>query len=461
MPTPLRNGSFALLAAFLAAAPGCSDDGGPAASRDASADTMHNVDALTVKGKVTLTSGSAATGVTVTARCGAKSATAKSNDKGEYTLTADVRGCTPLVVEFDKESYLPNFRVIHIPSPTSPITLDVPLTALSKLQCGSYNCTVENSLLWNLPNDPMKQGWVTSQAGSDGLDYIPGELRQTNGNMLSIMGFSFFDFRDQSGKAIAKLDAAKQFEACVPIPHASLDWIGDVTPTTDALELGWYDLDKTAGRWKPRSKLASVAYTKGYKYTKDAQGNCVQVVDKSGMPVRNVVRATRKELADIRADQLYYKDECLSGMQSQVTEFWVCGLIDGSGWYAWGLGVTQRTCFALTVTDQCKKPLRNVVFTVKGRDHGYRAEAWTDGSGEACLDVIPSEPQGKDFDLDTLGGETYWVDVVLSWDKVLTDTTKSHQNPLESTAAAAGCAKTSACTPLSKTLQDWNQTSCQ
>ena len=438
---------------------GCSDNQEPAGS-DSGADAGHNLSTLKVQGTVTIGIGSPATGVSVIARCGSKKVSTTTSDKGTYSLTADVQGCAPLVVEFNKESYLPNFRVVHLPPPTSPITMDVPLSALNKLQCGSLRCKVENSSLWDLPNKPMKQGWVVSHTGTTGLQYIPGELRQTDGKLAAMLGISFFDFRDMKGNKIDKFATSEILDICVPIEASSLDWLGDVTASTDAIDLTWYNLEPTKGQWKARSKSARVAYTRGYKYTKDKYGACQYTLDAEGQPIRDIVDAKRAQMADIRSDQLSYKDECIGGSTSKVTEFWVCGKMDGSGWYAWGLGVAQRGCFALTVTDQCNAPLKNVVFSIEGRDHGYRAEAWTDPSGKACLDVIPSEPAGKDYDFDGLGGETYWVDVDLSWAKVLQNTTKSHQNPKYSSASAGGCAKPSACTPLVKQMQDWNKGTC-
>ncbi len=461
MLTPRGRALFFPVIIIALAATSCSDNNGSSGG-DGGVDAGHDLNTLTVKGKVTIGIGSPATGVKIIARCGSKKPNVTtSDDKGVYSFTADVKGCAPLVVEFNKESYLPNFRVIKLPPPTSPITLDVPLSALEKLQCGTVRCKVQNNPLWNLPNKPMKQGWVVSASGTSALDYIPGELRQTDGKLAALMGFSFFDFRDQKGAVIGKFNAADVIDLCVPIPTSSLDWIGDVNAATaDAVELNWYNLQPVQGLWKPRTKPAKVAYTKGYKFTKDSSGNCKQVTDAEGMPVRNIVDAKRSELADVRSNQVYYTDECLGGVKSQVNEFWVCGQVDGSGWYAWGLGVTERSCFALSVTDQCKAPLSNVVFTVKGRDHGYRAQAWTNAQGQACLDVIPSEPTGKDYDHDKLGGETYWVDVVLSYDKVLQNTTKSHQNPKYTGKATTTCAQRTNCTPLKKTMQDWNKGTC-
>ena len=307
----------------------------------------------------------------------------------------------------------------------------------------------------------MQQGWVTSQSGTAGLKYIPGELRQTDGKLTTLLGFSFFDLRDKDGVKIGKFKSTEIFKICVPVPSASLDWLGDVEESTSKVDLTWYNLEPTKGRWKARSPGAVVSYTKGYKHTKDSYGNCKQTLDSEGQPIRNIVEADRKELPDIRSDQLYYKDQCLGGAQTKVSEFWVCGTMDGSGWYAWGLGLSQRSCFALTVTDQCKSPLKNVVFTIKGRDHGYRAESWTDTKGKACLDIIPSEPTGKDYDFDGLGGETFWVDVELSWAKVLQNTTKSHQNPKYTAKSSKGCADVASCIPLIKQMQDWNKGICE
>ncbi len=84
----------------------------------------HNLNLLEVEGNVTIGT-LPATQVKIIGRCGNKEVTTVTDNTGRYSFTADVKNCDPLVVEFNKESYLPNFRVIRLPPPTSPLTLDV------------------------------------------------------------------------------------------------------------------------------------------------------------------------------------------------------------------------------------------------------------------------------------------------------------------------------------------------
>lgn len=457
-----RRGAAALLFLLVLLCGACSDgtSGGPGDGGPVGDGPPHDLNTIQVTGTATLGISSPATGVKVTWRCGQKSGSATTNDQGSYTFTADVKGCTPLVVEFNKQSYLPNIRVVHLPPPTSPITLDVPLSALEKLQCGSHRCKVENNSLWNLPNKPMKQGWVVSMAGTSALDYLAGEFRQKDGDLAALLGFAFFDFRDQAGATIKSFQSADVIDLCVPVPSTSLDWIGDVSAAAERVELNWYNLDPQRGRWAARTKMAQVSYTRGYKYKKDKNGQCVQELDAEGQPIRNIVTAKRSELADIRSGQLMFSDECAGGIKTQVYEYWVCGAVDGSGWYAWGLAAKERACFALQATDQCKTPLANAVFVLRGRDHGYRTEAWTDYRGKACVEVFPSEPTGKDYDYDRLAGETFWVDVEVSYAKVLQSFIKSHESPKFSATMSSGCQKRTDCIPLNKTITDYTKGSC-
>jgi hypothetical protein len=103
--------------------------------------------------------------------------------------------------------------------------------------------------------------------------------------------------------------------------------------------------------------------------------------------------------------------------------------------------------------DQCGTPLSNVVFTLKGRDQGFRAQAWTDGEGRACLDVPPSEPQGLDFDYDGLGGETFWLDVELHWSAGAVKKLRDHECPRQSDTQAS-CGDPTACVPLQQIFED-------
>jgi hypothetical protein len=81
----------------------------------------------------------------------------------------------------------------------------------------------------------------------------------------------------------------------------------------------------------------------------------------------------------------------------------------------------------------------------------------TKAQWDEVIREIPRMWEQKDYDFDGLGGETFWVDVDLSWAKVLQNVTKSHQTPRYSAKASRGCADRAACTPLVKQMQDWNK----
>ena len=442
---------------------GCKNggDGDAGPSGDGINDAGHNQYELTIKGAVTLGYGTVATGVEVIGRCGSKKVTTKTDDKGKYSFTANVKGCNPLVVEFNKESYLPNYRVIQLPHPTSPMTLDAPLSVLGKLQCGTTRCTVEGQTAWDIKANPMKQGWVTGLSGKAALDYLAGEFRQaSDGKLVSMLGFSYYDWRDAKGAAIVKFNPSDNRQICSPVPSTALDWFGDLNPTLDKVELKAYTMDQTKGRWASMADFAYAMYTAGYVMKKNpTTGFCENVKGTDGQPIKNLLHITPKNLGDIRANKFTYEDkDCSPGIKNLVFEYWVCHPVTGSGWFAYGVPVAGKSCVTLTATNQCNKPIDNVVLKVKGRDHGYRATAWTDPKGKACLEVVPSEPVGKDYDYDGLGGESFWVDVEFSCAEIDVKTIASHKNRKFEDGKKVGCDNPSSCDSLTQSFTDYTVT---
>jgi len=101
------------------------------------------------------------------------------------------------------------------------------------------------------------------------------------------------------------------------------------------------------------------------------------------------------------------------------------------GWYGFGIDIGEKVgCFLLSAKNQCGKPLANVVCSLKGRDHGYRAEGWTSAEGKSCFQVMASEKKGGNHDYDDLGGETFWVDITLKKDRKTPKKVLDFENPL-------------------------------
>jgi hypothetical protein len=242
----------------------------------------------------------------------------------------------------------------------------------------------------------------------------------------------------------------------MPVPDEALDWLGDVDLATDDVEMLWYGLDKSSGRWIAAERRAMVRYLRP-PCIQDLT-DCTCELDAEDRPKKDFQPLQRDQLPDVRAKQLLVDDACRvdsdnKPFRHRITEYFVCGPIDHSGWYAWGLAVTDRTCLSLSAVNQCGTPLSNVVFSLKGRDQGFRALAWTDGNGQACLDVPASEPVGLDFDYDGLGGETFWLDVELYWSAGSMKSLQSHECPRQSDAQAS-CGDRASCVTLKQTFDD-------
>jgi len=142
----------------------------------------------------------------------------------------------------------------------------------------------------------------------------------------------------------------------------------------------------------------------------------------------------------------------------KIFDYFMCFPIDGAGFYAWGLEVPHKTCFAAEVMDQCGFPVTGAGFELTGRDHGFRTKTWTDLEGRACLEALASEPTGVDFDADGLGGETFWVDVTVEpfagVDMIIPD----HENP-RFPGGTADCGTPAGCVQIHQVLDNFQRCS--
>ncbi len=403
---------------------------------------------FTVVGKVVIRT-LPATDVSITLRCGEDEAETTTDNDGKYSLTADVTGCDYFTVEFDKESYLPNMRVVHLPLLTSPIQVDVPLVELTEMQCGSTLCRTQNGRVEFTP-DPVAHGWVAVGSGTNSLDLVPGEFRDTKGELLSLSGYAYFDLKDDSGERLVDMP---EKSVCAVVDASVLDWLGDADPTTDDVEMLFYRLELVTGRWRPNAQPGIVKYVLGNRYEK-VDEKCEYLKDEDGQTMPNWVGLKNSELGDIRAQNFYVENPCSTAdpkSKTKITKVGICLPVEGSGFYAWGLAVKHSTCFFASMANQCGEPLEGIAFSVEGRDHGYRAKRWTDETGTACIEAHASEPVGEDFDLDLLGGETFWVNAVLDPLSGSTVRIDDMENP-RFTGEAMSCEHPESCVQIERSV---------
>lgn len=401
-------------------------DAGP---RDVSPDDwdlgiLHDLSELTVEGSVRLDLGSAAPNVQVVAHCGEGTQETQTDDGGRYSLTVQVEHCNTIVVEFAKESYLPAYRVIHLPPPTSPVTLDLTMTTLKQLLCGTGACVVEGDPVSRFPPGPMTRGWVATFSGPQAVDFFGGEFRDTQDNLLWATGFGYFDLRDDSG---ATLESFEPFDECFGVGFDGLSQLVDVLPETEDVEMNVFTLDPTKGRWVNQGPVGYVAYTSDYTL--------------EGDPI--ILPAPRAEKDNIRSGQF---DKAI----------WVCAPLAGSGWTAWGVSVRPRSCIAFRATNQCRFPLANVVVAIRGaRGYGYKAESWTDRRGSACVEASRSEGLDLDYNHNELNGETFWVDA----EAIYSGIPQQYPN-YELPKEEATCAEPANCIPLEAVFEDFTIERC-
>lgn len=342
---------------------------------------LHDLTELTIEGVVTVGQlVGAGNAVRVVARCNDAEVSVHTDDDGRYELTSNVEACNVLIVEFIKESFLPVSRVVHLPPPTSPVTIDVHLAELNELICGEDVCVEENSMGTQLSPDPISRGFVHAFSGHASMRFVGGEMYDGEGHPLWVPAFSYYDLRDAQG---VRIDRLPPYSICTEIERDSLDQLGDVTPGNDRIDVPIHSLDPSTGRWIP-FEMGYIAMTE---------------VDDEDL-VERIVPAPEARLGSIRGAM-------------QLERVWACGTLLGSGWRLVGVPVQGRACVRVEVENQCGRPVANTVMTVTGRDHGFRAVTWTDRRGEACLELARSEEIGEDLNFNGERGETVFADLLL------------------------------------------------
>jgi len=396
-------------------------DAGPGAA-DAGPDPL----VIQIQGTVELPYLSNATDVAIVAHCGPRKVDTTTDANGAYSLTIDTDGCSPLVVEYTKESYLPVVKRISMPLGKPSLTVDARLLELTELSCGSNHCSAEGYNFSRFPSGPMARGWVSTMGGPRSLEYFGGDLRDQNGDLMWATAFAFFDLRDIDG---APMEDIEPFEQCMRVDYDAVEWLVDADPSTDEVEQLTYTLAADRGRWTRRDSHGYVSYTANTE------------IDKDGYPYDVIERVDRSQLPDIVAGQFSQK-------------LWLCGQIERSGWLAFGLTMPEKTCFRMTTRDSCQTALKNTSIQVQGRDYGFITAGWTDQAGSRCIEVARSEPQGENYDFDASNGETYFVDITAVSD-IRYERIESQQVP----RTPGSCAQPETCATLDIEFQTFQ--SCQ
>jgi hypothetical protein len=403
---PMARRALAGLLIGFSAACGGSD---PAASAPAQA---VQVSMLRIEGVVEHGS-TIATDVRVTGRCGQAELRTITDDDGWYALDLDFEDlvCDRIVIEYQKISFLPVYRVVPVPPTESPYNLDVELEALDALECGSELCHTERGNTDIQAGGVIARGYQIGGSGDRALDHIPPDMRTEDGELISFLGFQYVEVYDQPGEQIAEISGV---DGCVRMSDDGLSWIGDVDPQTPDVDLDWYLYDPKQGTWHLTEQLGKLYFKRGNVFVRDEHGECHDAEDDLGRKTRELLPVDRETLPDVRAEEHYVADPCGHGDDPDplhIGEYWVCGPVEHQGFYAYGRSAPQTSCYTLQATNTCGEPMQSVAFTARGVEHGFLHRAFTGPDGSACLEVMASEPIGDDFDLDGLGGEIFSVDL--------------------------------------------------
>jgi hypothetical protein len=369
---------------------------------------------LTVSGQIMDVVGPAL-GVTARASCGAKEFSVAADSDGKYHLEIDTLGCSSVALRFEKESYLPLMRVVPVPPPTSPLTVNVKVARLSEVRCGTSTCVLDGTQ-GEFPSERFARGFATTMSGKQALDFVGGELRDSEGRVVWMNGFGYFDFRDSDGNTIQSFDQG--FLECFNVDPEAQKWLVDVDPAADGVQLSVYDLDVTSGRWQRRDEPGFLQYTK------------MSVFDTATMLSHDLLEPlANADLPNVVSQQFGGK------------KIWFCAPVRGSGWMSWGRTNEPRSCVVFRTEDDCHGGVSDAVVDLRGRDFGFFATAWTSPKGEACVEIAPSEPTGEDYDGDLNRGETFFVDFTIS----TPNAASSQRAAFESPRSHGSCALRESC----------------
>jgi hypothetical protein len=285
-------------------------------------------------------------------------------------------------------------------------------------------------------------------AGSKALEHAPTELRDDDDELISLLGFHYLELRDKDGELLTEVEDTL---GCSPIDDDGLSWAGDVDDGTPEVDLEWYRYHAPSGRWRHSDMPAVLHYERGNAFEVNEDGKCVTLKDEFGDNIRELLPLARETLPDARAGDHYVVDPCggQDARLKRIRKYWVCGPVNGGGFYGYGLSVPDTSCYSVDVRDECGKPMPGALLTIEGVDHGFRAQAFSGPGGNACLEVLSSEPPAEDFDFDGLGGETFWVDLEVLGANGGRVSFEMHENLRE----PGSCGKPESCIPLEATLR--------
>ncbi len=383
-------------------------------------------DRVIVSGRVSVGYTSApAPRVKVVAYCDARTVETSTGDDGTYRLTVDIEGqCNRFAVEFTKEAHLPVLKTIALnPLPADELTLDVALAELKELICGEQVCITENDRKIVMKANPIARGFVGVFSGPQSLPFVAGEFRNTDGQVLFIPAFAYFDLRDQGGNVLATLPEGGA--NCVGIDFEAKSQLADVG-AGPRIEMPVHVFDPQTGRWR--------------KITDDGYVGISEGSTPDGFDIIREARA--EELGDIR-----------SGFITQ--QIWACGPLPGSGWIAFGVPIARTGCLRVEVADRCGTPIPFASFKVVGHDLAFQAETWTDADGEACITTAPSEAINENLNHNMVDGE------VLQYDLAVTSHGIPYNLPSTDMPRDGGnCLDPSTCIPFTVETQDFRGTDC-
>lgn len=457
---------------------------------------------LRIFGQALSRNGQVLSDLSIRAICGDEETSTTPVDEGQYELVISVSQCSHLVLIASRanntEGYVPVVRRLQMPPPVNTLRMDFRLIPGEEIRCDGQTCASRRAYN-GYDGGEFHVGYVHASAELNELDNFGAIFESTDGELLWLHRFSYYEFRDNQSRPLYNIffNGNGGSYALSRLNFDTRSWVADLVSGITVADYHsqpysvYYD---NADRWQMQSAgltdpnidpdgdgryetIEMNAYQLNFER---AQWEILRDVNGQQLYSRVVAEieaaydnGSNPEMASLIPDGLYspnriyafVPDAYLRGVQT--TGMYGPGYLEdvtlgqygtdytaipttGTGVFAVGQPI-PKACWRVRVLDECDQPLVGAQVEARGVNHGYFTQTITNEDGLGCIEVGRSESMGLDFDGDLLSNELF--DIEIKGLRVLGQSGVTPPiNRIESTPTTEGsCREPSSCDELTLT----------
>jgi hypothetical protein len=300
---------------------------------------------------------------------------AQTGADGSYTFGGKVVSGGRAVLEFAKEGYAKEMKVLSPIRTNGVIANKITLRPLSQLAMTGANASSSDGKL-ELKGLPSSVKSVEARVFNPvtEADHFPGEFADNQGKMLISSVFTAIEAKDSSGASVTNLGAGTTLK--MQVPKDTWNTMKDLQTGNGQIDVPLYYFDDQDGQWKRANNNGWLENGSGAKLSET-------------------------QLASVR-------DGTFSG------SVYVVGTITHLSYWNCDWPVDTHACISGVVVDSQGAPVAGAVVTVKGVSYnGSTSPQVTGTDGGFCADMMRSEGAGEDINDNGVTGETQSVSVTV------------------------------------------------